>query len=258
MTSSVSDWSSSTWVERAVGGVRPSATITAGKRKTGQERDFGGSGKASMGMWRFALLSALALTVPPQLADACSCAPYHPQDYFCSSDIVIRAKVMGKKLLKDSSYGTMRYTVKQMKMYKGFDKVQHVQHIYTVASENLCGIQFEVNKYQYLITGRVYNGKVYTGLCNFNAKWDQLTPSQKKGFSHQYQLGCNCRIKTCHSLPCFVTSKSECLWTDTISHFEYPGYQSRYFACIQRKEGYCSWYRGLSSHDKVVTNATDP
>lgn len=28
---------------------------------------------------------------------------------------VIRAKVVGKKLLKDSPFGTMRYTVKQMK-----------------------------------------------------------------------------------------------------------------------------------------------
>lgn len=29
---------------------------------------------------------------------------------------VIRAKVVGKKLLKDGPFGTMRYTVKQMKV----------------------------------------------------------------------------------------------------------------------------------------------
>lgn len=39
-------------------------------------------------------------------------------------------------------------------MYKGFDKVQHVQHIYTDASESLCGVKFDINKYQYLITGK--------------------------------------------------------------------------------------------------------
>ncbi|KPP67205.1 metalloproteinase inhibitor 3-like [Scleropages formosus] len=172
--------------------------------------------------------------------------------------MVIRAKVVGKKLLKDSSYSTMRYTVKQMKMYKGFDKVQYVQHIYTHASESLCGVKFEMNKHQYLITGRVYDGKIYTGLCNFNEKWDQLSQSQKKGFSHRYQQGCNCRIKTCHSLPCFVTSKSECLWTDMISHFEAPGFQSRHYACVRKKEGYCSWYRGVSSYNKTMSNATDP
>lgn len=38
-------------------------------------------------------------------------------------------------------------------MYKGFDKIQHVQHIYTHASESLCGVKFDINKYQYLITG---------------------------------------------------------------------------------------------------------
>ncbi|XP_022045031.1 metalloproteinase inhibitor 3 [Acanthochromis polyacanthus] len=193
-----------------------------------------------------------------QLTEGCSCALTHPQDAFCNSDIVIRAKVVGKKLLRDGPFGTMRYTVKQMKMYKGFDKVQHVQHIYTDASESLCGVKFDINKYQYLITGRVYDGKVYTGLCNFNERWERLSLAQKKGINHRYQLGCNCRIKPCHYLPCFVTSKNECLWTDMLSHFGYPGYQSRHYACIQQKEGYCSWYRGMTARDKTTINATDP
>ncbi|XP_032360584.1 metalloproteinase inhibitor 3 [Etheostoma spectabile] len=193
-----------------------------------------------------------------QLTEGCSCALTHPQDAFCNSDIVIRAKVVGKKLLRDGPFGTMRYTVKQMKMYKGFDKVQHVQHIYTDASESLCGVKFDINKYQFLITGRVYDGKVYTGLCNFNERWERLSLAQKKGINHRYQLGCNCRIKPCHYLPCFVTSKNECLWTDMLSHFGYPGYQSRHYACIQQKEGYCSWYRGMAARDKTTINATDP
>uniref|UniRef100_A0AAX7TFB5 Metalloproteinase inhibitor 3 n=1 Tax=Astatotilapia calliptera TaxID=8154 RepID=A0AAX7TFB5_ASTCA len=193
-----------------------------------------------------------------QLTEGCSCALTHPQDAFCNSDIVIRAKVVGKKLLRDGPFGTMRYTVKQMKMYKGFEKVQHVQHIYTDASESLCGVKFDINKYQYLITGRVYDGKVYTGLCNLNERWERLSLSQKKGINHRYQLGCNCRIKPCHYLPCFVTSKNECLWTDMLSHFGYPGYQSRHYACIQQKEGYCSWYRGMTTRDKTTINATDP
>ncbi|CAB1333754.1 unnamed protein product [Coregonus sp. 'balchen'] len=175
-----------------------------------------------------------------ELTEACSCALSHPQDAYCNSDIVIRAKVVGKKLLKDGPFGTMRYTVKQMKMYKGFNKMQmqHVQHIYTDASESLCG--------------------VYTGLCNFNQPWERLSLAQKKGINHRYQLGCNCRIKPCHNLPCFVTSKNECLWTDMLSHFGYPGYQSRHYACIQQKEGYCSWYRGMAGRDKTTINSTDP
>lgn len=55
-----------------------------------------------------------------------------------------------------------------------------------------------------------------------------------------------------------MTSKNECLWTDMLSHFGYPGYQSRHYACIQQKEGYCSWYRGMTSRDKTTINTTDP
>lgn len=36
--------------------------------------------------------------------------------YFSSLMTVIRAKVVGKKLMKDGPFGTMRYTVKQMKV----------------------------------------------------------------------------------------------------------------------------------------------
>ncbi|XP_008399693.2 metalloproteinase inhibitor 3 [Poecilia reticulata] len=221
-----------------------------------EERNFGDM--QSVYQHLISLLFVFSSLQVPQLTEGCSCALTHPQDAFCNSDIVIRAKVVGKKLLRDGPFGTMRYTIKQMKMYKGFEKVQHVQHIYTDASESLCGVKFEINKYQYLITGRVYDDKVYTGLCNFNERWERLSLAQKKGFNHRYQLGCNCRIKPCHYLPCFVTSKNECLWTDMLSHFGYPGYQSRHYACIQQKEGYCSWYRGMTSRDKTIINATDP
>uniref|UniRef100_A0A8P0T6H1 Metalloproteinase inhibitor 3 n=2 Tax=Canis lupus familiaris TaxID=9615 RepID=A0A8P0T6H1_CANLF len=171
---------------------------------------------------------------------------------------VIRAKVVGKKLVKEGPFGTLVYTIKQMKMYRGFTKMPHVQYIHTEASESLCGLKLEVNKYQYLLTGRVYDGKMYTGLCNFVERWDQLTLSQRKGLNYRYHLGCNCKIKSCYYLPCFVTSKNECLWTDMLSNFGYPGYQSKHYACIRQKGGYCSWYRGWAPPDKSIINATDP
>lgn len=36
--------------------------------------------------------------------------------HLCALFTVIRAKVVGKKLLRDGPFGTMRYTVKQMKV----------------------------------------------------------------------------------------------------------------------------------------------
>lgn len=66
------------------------------------------------------------------------------------------------------------------------------------------------------------------------------------------------QIKSCYYLPCFVTSKNECLWTDMLSNFGYPGYQSKHYACIRQKGGYCSWYRGWAPPDKSIINATDP
>lgn len=43
-----------------------------------------------------------------------------------------------------------------------------------------------------------------------------------------------------------------------LSHFGNSGYQSRHYSCIQQKEGYCSWYRGMTTRDKTTINATDP
>ncbi|KAM9203183.1 metalloproteinase inhibitor 3 [Mergus octosetaceus] len=212
-----------------------------------------------MTAWRgFLALALCSWSLQDAVVEACTCVPIHPQDAFCNSDIVIRAKVVGKKLMKDGPFGTMRYTVKQMKMYRGFQIMPHVQYIYTEASESLCGVKLEVNKYQYLITGRVYEGKVYTGLCNWYEKWDRLTLSQRKGLNHRYHLGCGCKIRPCYYLPCFATSKNECIWTDMLSNFGHSGYQAKHYACIQRVEGYCSWYRGWAPPDKTIINATDP
>ncbi|KAM4712233.1 metalloproteinase inhibitor 3 [Anableps anableps] len=193
----------------------------------------------------------------PQLTEGCSCIISHPQHAYCNSDIVIRAKVVAKTLLQDDPNGTMRYTVKQLKMYKGFEKIRDVQYIYTAASDSLCGAKLELNKYHYLITGRVHDNKVYTGLCKFNKRWEELSLDQKRGFNHRYQQGCNCKIKTCYSQPCSATLKNECLWTDLLLNFDHLGYQSQNYACIQQKNGYCSWHQVMAINSKTI-KPTDP
>lgn len=60
-------------------------------------------------------------------------------------------------------------------MYRGFTKMPHVQYIHTEASESLCGVKLEVNKYQYLLTG---NGQLSIGA----GVWLRPTvPSLQKG-----------------------------------------------------------------------------
>ncbi len=51
-----------------------------------------------------------------------------------------------------------------------------------------------------ICAGRVHDGKLYTGLCNFNERWERLSLAQKKGINHRYQLGCNCRVSSSHRL----------------------------------------------------------
>lgn len=70
-----------------------------------------------------------------------------------------------------------------LQMYKGFDKVQHVQHIYTDASESLCGVKFDINKYQYLITGKL-SVTVSVKLSLYVADWI---------FTHKSQLTSHCK-----------------------------------------------------------------
>ncbi|KAA8579979.1 hypothetical protein FQN60_005514 [Etheostoma spectabile] len=172
-----------------------------------------------------------------QLTEGCSCALTHPQDAFCNSDIdntctsacVPQAQLKHAWDERANLYmlaprtrpwlPLLSQSLPLLKMYKGFDKVQHVQHIYTDASESLCGVKFDINKYQFLITGRhgapvsgvgrVYDGKVYTGLCNFNERWERLSLAQKKGINHRYQLGCNCRVSGNQQPPPSKVKKDE-------------------------------------------------
>uniref|UniRef100_A0A8C2NSA3 Metalloproteinase inhibitor 3 n=1 Tax=Capra hircus TaxID=9925 RepID=A0A8C2NSA3_CAPHI len=223
---------------QAGGRAQAAATRLVARKATLETRAAAPATAAAMTPWLGLVVLLGSWSLGDWGAEACTCSPSHPQDAFCNSDIVIRAKVVGKKLVKEGPFGTLVYTIKQMKMYRGFTKMPHVQYIHTEASESLCGLKLEVNKYQYLLTGRVYDGKMYTGLCNFVERWDQLTLSQRKGLNYRYHLGCNCKIKSCYYLPCFVTSK--------------------HYACIRQKGGYCSWYRGWAPPDKSIINATDP
>ncbi|XP_043933990.1 metalloproteinase inhibitor 4 [Protopterus annectens] len=199
-----------------------------------------------------------------ELVDACSCAPIHPQEAFCHADIVIRAKVTGKKLVSPSDnerdpFRVIQYEIKQIKMFKGFEKIKDVQYVYTPLYSSLCGVNLEVNsKKQYLLTGQISNGKVNIHLCNFIIPWEGLSLYQKKNLNHRYHMGCECNITTCYSLPCSISEANECLWTDHQIEKNLYGYQAKQFACLKRKDGSCSWYRGGPPPGKEFIDIAEP
>ncbi|XP_030633723.1 metalloproteinase inhibitor 4-like [Chanos chanos] len=208
------------------------------------------------------LLLALGMEAP---AEGCSCMPAHPQQHFCNSEIVIRAKVTGEKIISPSNNSSpytkiIQYEIKLIKMFKGFDKVKDIQYVYTSVYSSLCGVKLDAtNKVQYLLSGNMWSdGKVSIGLCDFIEPWDNLSLSQKKNLNYRYQMGCDCRIATCYSVPCSTTTDNECLWTDWLIDNSLSGEQARQYACIKRTDGSCSWYRGGPAPDKDFMDMSDP
>nr|XP_031542077.1 metalloproteinase inhibitor 4 isoform X2 [Vicugna pacos] len=177
------------------------------------------------------LLRLLALLRPLGLGEACSCAPAHPQQHVCRSTLgesrepsrstagdgcvgslraragdqesgAIRAKISNEKVVPASAdpadtQKMIRYEIKQIKMFKGFEKVSDIQYIYTPFDSSLCGVRLEANSQkQYLLTGQVLSdGKVFIHLCNYIEPWENLSFLQRESLNHHYHLNCGCQVR---------------------------------------------------------------
>ncbi|XP_029914904.1 metalloproteinase inhibitor 2b [Myripristis murdjan] len=209
-------------------------------------------------------LAILFLWRVEEIAEACSCSPAHPQQAFCSSDVVIRAKVVkGQEIdAGNDIYGNpikrIKYDIKQIKMFKGPN--QDIEAIYTAPSSAVCGVTLDTNgKKEYLITGKLEDdGTMHVTLCDFIEPWDTMSPTQKKSLVQRYEMGCDCKITRCTSIPCTITSQEECLWTDWVMEKNINGPQAKHFACIKRSDGSCAWYRGVAPPKKDFLDIEDP
>ncbi|KAK2502384.1 hypothetical protein MC885_013905 [Smutsia gigantea] len=194
-------------------------------------------------------LRLLALLRPPGLGEACSCAPTHPQQHVCRSALAIRAKISSEKVVPASAdpadtQKMIRYEIKQIKMFKGFEKIQDVQYIYTPFDSSLCGVKLEANSQkQYLLTGQVLNdGKVFIHLCNYIEPWENLSFLQRESLNLHYHLNCGC----------------QCLWTDWLLERKLYGYQAQHYVCMKHVDGTCSWYRGHLPLKKEFVDVIHP
>ncbi|NP_001279470.1 metalloproteinase inhibitor 2 precursor [Callorhinchus milii] len=209
-------------------------------------------------------LSLLLFLRVQQIAEGCSCAPIHPQQAFCNADVVIRAKVVeGKEVSSgDDIYGNpiqrIQYEIKQIKMFKG--PAQSIEYIFTAPSSAICGVTLETSgRKEYLIAGKLErDGKMYITLCDFIVQWDMLTATQKKSLNQRYQMGCDCKIVRCPSIPCYITSRNECLWTDWVTEKSINGRQAKHYACIKRSDDSCAWYRGVAPPRDEFLEVIDP
>uniref|UniRef100_A0A4W5LSY4 Metalloproteinase inhibitor 2 n=1 Tax=Hucho hucho TaxID=62062 RepID=A0A4W5LSY4_9TELE len=198
------------------------------------------------------------------IAEACSCSPAHPQQAFCNADVVIRAKVVGKKVVEAGNdvYGNtikrIKYDIKQIKMFKGPDR--DIDAIFTAPSSAVCGVTLETNgNKEYLFTGKLEtDGTMHVTLCDFIESWEAMSPTQKKSLTQRYESGCKCKIIRCTSIPCTISAPEECLWTDWVMEKSHSGPQAQHFACINRSDGSCAWYRGIAPPKKEFLDIEDP
>ncbi|NWI27961.1 TIMP2 inhibitor, partial [Sula dactylatra] len=178
---------------------------------------------------------------------------------------VIRAKAVSFKEVDSGNdiYGNpikrIQYEIKQIKMFKGPDK--DIEFVYTAPSTAVCGRPLDTGgKKEYLIAGKSEgNGKMHITLCDLVSTWDSLSPTQKKSLNQRYQMGCECKISRCLSIPCFVASLDECLWTDwAMEKNNVDGRQAKHYACIKRSDGSCAWYRGMAPPKQEFLDIEDP
>ncbi|KAK5914021.1 hypothetical protein CgunFtcFv8_008489 [Champsocephalus gunnari] len=193
-------------------------------------------------------LAILFLWRGEEVAEACSCSRYnaHPQVKFCSSDVVIRGKVVGVQEvdagndIDENPIKRIKYDIKQIKMFKG--PSYDIDAIYTKLSPSLCGVTLENGK-EYLITGKLNDdGTIHIHLCDFIQAWDDLSETQK---TQPYEMGCGCKITLCTSISCMVSRPAECLW---MIENEIYGELAKHLACIKRSDDSCAWYSGSGNY----------
>nr|XP_061805738.1 metalloproteinase inhibitor 2-like [Nerophis lumbriciformis] len=184
-------------------------------------------------------------------AQACKCGVLHPQQAFCLADVVIKATVIGLPAAAqcEDCSELLKVDINQTQMFKGPNK--EFNAFYTAPSSAACGVNL-TSDVEYVITGGLdSNGSLHVSLCNYFKWWDDLSATEKEGLVLTYQLGCDCAITRCNSVPC-SSSPAECLWPDFLMEKVF-----RHFTCIKRSDGSCAWYRGRRQPQNGVSDIGD-
>uniref|UniRef100_A0A672L9T7 TIMP metallopeptidase inhibitor 4 n=1 Tax=Sinocyclocheilus grahami TaxID=75366 RepID=A0A672L9T7_SINGR len=167
----------------------------------------------------------------------CSCAPGHPQQLFCMSDIGTSNKPQFM-LFYFHSFAKVKCRV-----FKGFDRINEIQHVYTHEMSSMCGTR--LGHGQYLLSGKSIRDGFFVSMCDYLELWDKLSLMQKQNLKYRYLMGCTCMISTCIEKLCQPSTKNECILTDWSSLWPFEDGKSVHeSACIRHSDGSCGWYEG--------------
>uniref|UniRef100_A0A8C1SLS7 Metalloproteinase inhibitor 4 n=1 Tax=Cyprinus carpio TaxID=7962 RepID=A0A8C1SLS7_CYPCA len=181
------------------------------------------------------LLFFLSVGLNEQVAEGCKCLQRHPQQVFCESDIVIRAKVIGN--VASTLPNLVAFNIKVITKYKPSIK-KDIRVIYSTKTS--CGAHLENG--EYLLSGNIVNGVMVFGLCDLVWRWDQLSSVQKGNLS-MYQRGCVCEITSCTGASC-LTKKPQRKCLIGVKNALSLDYEDALQAvCLPCRDGSCKWQK---------------
>ncbi|XP_052424906.1 metalloproteinase inhibitor 3-like isoform X3 [Carassius gibelio] len=180
-----------------------------------------------------ALLFFLSVTLNEQVTEGCTCLPRHPQQHFCTSDTVIRAKVVGK--VNSTIPELTAYDIQTVEIFKHLD-MKKIQVIYS--SQTSCGISLQ--KDEYLLAGHVKDGRVLVDLCDLVKPWKELSRVQKLYLS-KYQKGCVCEISPCTGESCLTEILQKKCLIRVNNSFSLNDEEALQSICLPDNNGFCSW-----------------
>lgn len=153
----------------------------------------------------------------------CSCLPTHPQQQFCNSDFVIRARALSRteeEVPVENGFGTRTKAVYNVKVLEGFkfdgtcidyDSVK----LYTAVNSALCGVYMDIDS-EYLLTGTNKNGRREIHSCSLNSKWEYLDNCTKKNLLNDvYKQNCLCNVTSCFGKECNTVPNGDCVYNIT-------------------------------------------
>ncbi|OWF56674.1 Metalloproteinase inhibitor 3 [Mizuhopecten yessoensis] len=168
------------------------------------------------------LLTTVQLFWP--LVTSCRCAIKHPQQLFCTAQLVIVARVenitlnyvtgeTGKDLYPVGSIESVTYHIKVQHVYRfergrGRRRAIHRQTtINTPGSVYDCRVSLLQNT-TYILTGHIRRGSLWVNSCGWVEDMAKLTYRQRTGLRSFYQDNCRCQVRCCTGSQCLHTTSA--------------------------------------------------